>query len=320
MLCRVRRMGFTLIELLVVIAIIAILVGLLVPAVQKVRAAGARTQSLNNLKQMGLGAHSFHDAKKFMPPYLSTYWFRYQNYGPDAGYYYGEGYQTFFTWLLPYIEQEPLWKSQFPNSDPNQGLLGAITWGTNYGGKPIPPLYANPSDPTAPDGNSNGEYVTGYAVNAAALPESNRYTYNWTPTTSNTYSTGVKKTLGGGFPDGTSNTVILAEKYGQDFDYSVPANPRYNRWYGFVWEMPCYAFNTTAGVFALMQRQPHINPNQQDANLAHYDNVHAPRAEGILVGLADGSSRLVSADIDQSTWINACNPVDGAVLGGEWNS
>src|SRR5687768_889293 len=110
-----RRSAFTLIELLVVIAIIAILIALLVPAVQKVREAAARTQCLNNLKQIGLGLQNYHDTHKKLPPALI-------NSGRGAGpsYYAGQAYQVFnhtgFTLLLPYIEQDALYKSYDLNS------------------------------------------------------------------------------------------------------------------------------------------------------------------------------------------------------------
>jgi prepilin-type N-terminal cleavage/methylation domain-containing protein len=89
-----RRTGFTLIELLVVIAIIAILIALLVPAVQKVREAAARTQCANNLKQLALGIHSYHDVKKALPPSRIA----------------RDGYATWPVLIMPYVEQDPVYK------------------------------------------------------------------------------------------------------------------------------------------------------------------------------------------------------------------
>jgi prepilin-type N-terminal cleavage/methylation domain-containing protein len=117
---RIQKRGFTLIELLVVIAIIAILIALLLPAVQQAREAARRSQCRNNLKQVGLAIHNYHDAFNTIPPaWIST---QFQVAAGDVSHW------SWGTFLLPYIDQAPLYSLLQPGTrrlDQNLALGGA---------------------------------------------------------------------------------------------------------------------------------------------------------------------------------------------------
>ncbi|WP_052640002.1 DUF1559 domain-containing protein [Zavarzinella formosa] len=199
------RGGFTLIELLVVIAIIAILIGLLLPAVQKIREAANRMKCSNNLKQVGLAFHNYHnDNGYFTPGYLY------------AGNYFSGGFNATsneFTWItliLPYLEQDNLYKLVVFNS--NMGALPDSTTNTTVGKTVIPTLIC-PSDPTALD-LSLGAYARGnYAANFGIGPFVMIHT-NPSATNSITSPGPVGMNSQWGFAavtDGASNTALSSE-------------------------------------------------------------------------------------------------------------
>ena len=142
---RAKKSGFTLIELLVVIAIIAVLIGLLLPAVQKVRDAAARIKCASNLKQIGLAVHSYHDANGIIPPLalcgngaedlnngMTSLWYQFRH-------------TPVHVWLLPYVEQDNIWKSWNINSNGSGTDAGAVN---NLGLKQGPlSVYTCPAMP-----------------------------------------------------------------------------------------------------------------------------------------------------------------------------
>ena len=170
-----RRPGFTLIELLVVIAIIAILIGLLLPAVQKVREAAARVQCSNNLKQIGLGLHNYHDVYQKFPPASQVPWG--QNGTGDCHMeYHGTFGPNWAVLILPFIEQTPLFNQanvqSFPgvpvvqnNVDPGANMSWRVIVGTpikiflcpSDGNNQTP--FLNPAVPGAPNGWARGNYA-----------------------------------------------------------------------------------------------------------------------------------------------------------------
>ncbi|MFO0800707.1 MAG: DUF1559 domain-containing protein [Gemmataceae bacterium] len=221
--------GFTLIELLVVIAIIAILIGLLLPAVQKVREAAARAKCSNNLKQMALAVHNYHTATDRLPPFS----FAPRGHGDGATPPTPGGVTKHFgiyIAILPYIEQDPMarqydpalsWSSTVDNN--GDGVTNAMLTT-----RPLP-LYTCPSMP-APGNPQYGAYA-GYAWSRGnfqhALDASGAVTSGWTPDDGAIASAFVSPPPGSptGTPgsfryvrlqdvlDGTSSTFMAGDKH-----------------------------------------------------------------------------------------------------------
>ncbi len=188
---KARSRAFTLIELLVVIAIIAILIALLVPAVQKVREAAARTQCINNLKQLGLASHSYHDANKKFPR-------NYTQVGGSAWHAISANYH-----LLPYLDQGPLY---------DQGQANLTNWSWMYNTLLNTPLavFRCPSAPPAPQRGSNPSGWDGPGTNYAWCTGSSIDTVWGGANFNGIIAYQVDRKIAH-VTDGLSNTILAAE-------------------------------------------------------------------------------------------------------------
>jgi prepilin-type N-terminal cleavage/methylation domain-containing protein/prepilin-type processing-associated H-X9-DG protein len=319
-----KRAAFTLIELLVVIAIIAVLIGILLPAVQKVRESAARIKCQNNLKQIALAVQNYSDAHGGnMPWMVDTF-----PGGPTNA-----EFQSLFYAILPFVEQQNLYNQYNPN-DPTS-YYSASGLGTH-----VVKVFDCPSD------SSNTDTVIYIIDNYLAFTPPQPYTsFFVTNYVSSNYAANglVFRTNRAQFPttltDGTSNTILFGERYrlcnGQPTLWPYGGNWNTNPSFGFLplpggAQTSMFAPNEPLGVdgngwvlgqvsggsgtvslpYAFQVQPRQANCDSRVAQTAH--------TNGMQVAMGDGSVRNVGSSVSQLTFWAACTPEGGEVLGPDW--
>jgi prepilin-type N-terminal cleavage/methylation domain-containing protein len=296
-----RRHGFTLIELLVVIAIIGVLIGLLLPAVQKVREAANRIKCMNNLKQIVLATHSYADAQQTLPAInvpLSA-----SNYG------------SILVGLFPYLEQTNLYQSYF-----TAGQIAAPA------SQPTIPLFLCPTDPIYGSGRDqdDGSAATSYVANIPVFTANLNYhtlTYFGGPGPSPAACSKSRFDNLAKIPDGTSNTVFFCERMemaeGNPLHRDRPVQTGDSTWSTYsspVFNLYQYGYPSDAVGWSVVS--PYRNPANESSAVRWSPSTFHPGT--MTVAMGDGSVRGIGAAVSADTWWKACNPADGNVLGTDW--
>lgn len=328
----IRKRGFTLIELLVVIAIIAVLIALLLPAVQQAREAARRTQCKNNLKQIGLGLHNYHDVFNLFPQGLSVC----NPCSPNN--YAGRSGHHLFASILPMIDQAPLYnRCNWIVDGSGQALANGQGPDANHYSAIITvlPAYLCPSSTTAtysgyscpPNG---GGYGTASAMGASHYVgiSGSLQSGNWTyASQSGTFFKNSKKGIRD-IIDGTSNTMVVGEYSGliknqplRTWNVPGPTNMNIAAWYGGydVGDGTNYeqatAYKTVfyAPNLAFWQNTSCTGPSCSSASAT--ESLKSQHTGGVQVLLGDGGVRFLSENISIQTLWNLADIADRTPVG-----
>ena len=326
---RTRRRAFTLIELLVVIAIIAVLIALLLPAVQQAREAARRTQCKNNLKQLGLALHNYHDAFGLFPA---------SGYAVGVGGYdYLTGGATpaipkqsntsGFVMLLPYFDQAPMYQKWDFNNAASWSYVYGLYTATSVLGNPdvnapisrkVMSMLTCPSDNGAPNYASSNQYYSisatqpgGYRSSYEFSVEYNDYYYNhrWDvlgmaqrPLFGTDTRTGIRD-----MSDGTSNTVAMVEQCREKYNGAVGG-----------WSYRCHV-NIGVDLSWVPINSwcypPGSNTNCLPGRLGQWASAGSLHTGGCHVLLGDGAVKFVTENIDATTRQRLATISDGQTVG-----
>ncbi|WP_339730440.1 DUF1559 domain-containing protein [uncultured Gimesia sp.] len=311
----VSRKGFTLIELLVVIAIIAILIALLLPAVQQAREAARRSTCKNNLKQIGIAMHNYHETHSIFPPATIA-----PGCNCDAVTAGQILNHTAYQMILPYLEQSALYnsynfslpsgKSKYTGGSgctgttPATDQLSVVT-------SPVS-VFLCPSDPGPTKGDEDYSFSQGKGAQRTSYGlVADRSDPSWTKTLSSTSEStkGMWGPNGGArirdLTDGTSNVMCMAE--------TPLRKKKFEDWNGPYWNAYTYTYYMNIPARGL-------NRIYADADYpgVHRNGAGSEHVGGAHILLADGSVRFLSENVDQFAVLNALTSIGGGEVIGEF--